>query len=309
MIVLTSPLDFLAWTILGIIIVISLLGNGFIVFVNGYRWLRNRRIDLCDILLTALSTPRCLLQFVFLMNYSLYFTPPEAYFSMYRKEIISLSWYFLDTISLWCNTWLNVFYCVKVTNFPNRLFLWLKTRINALTLKLLGVSIILSMIFSLPSTISYYDQKKWCNRTGMQPLNASQSKVCRYIGTVLLPPQLSVFLINFIMNITACILLLTSLWQHTRNMRKSNIGFKDLNTWVHVNVIKQLIFHVFFYFLYFVGMAIYTGSMLNLGPMAEMASDILMCLLPFSHSIILILTNPKLKTSYARILKFRWRVS
>ncbi|XP_078240875.1 taste receptor type 2 member 105-like [Pogona vitticeps] len=309
MTVLTSPLNILSWTIMEIILVICVLGNGFIIFVNGYYWLQNRKMVVCDILLTALSTSRFLLHFLLLMNSVLNFISPEAYFNRYRMEIVFFSWLFLNIISLWCNTWLSVFYCLKVTNFPNGLFLWLKTRINALTLKLLGMSIVVSTIFSVPSAISYYDQKKWCNMTGMQPLNASQSKVCKNIGTVFLPLQLSVFSINFIMNITASILLLTSLWRHTRNLRKSGIGVKDLNTRIHVNVIKPLMFSVFFYLIYFAGTIIYATHIVNRRETAAMASYIMLSLLPLSHSVILIWTNPKLKTSYARILNFKWRAS
>uniref|UniRef100_A0ABM5FCR4 Taste receptor type 2 member 40 n=1 Tax=Pogona vitticeps TaxID=103695 RepID=A0ABM5FCR4_9SAUR len=174
----TSALGMIYWTIMIMVTITSVLGNGFIVFI----------------------------------------------------------------VSIWCNTWLNVFYCVKVTNFLSRPFLWVKTRINVLTLKLLGMSIVVSLIFSLPSAISYYDQKKWCNRTGRQTLNASQSKVCKDINTVFLLPQLCVFTINFIMNITASVLLLSSLWRHTRNLRNSGIGVKDLNTRGHVNCMAKHIF-------------------------------------------------------------------
>uniref|UniRef100_A0ABM5FHX7 Taste receptor type 2 n=1 Tax=Pogona vitticeps TaxID=103695 RepID=A0ABM5FHX7_9SAUR len=305
MVALTSSLDITFWTIMEIEVISSVLVNGFITFVNGYLWFQNRKMVLCDILLTALSTSRCLMQLTALVINGLYFISPDNFFSSDQVDILFLVWFFFETVSLWCNTWLNVFYCVKVTNFPNHLFLWLKTRISALTLKLLGMSIVVSMIFSLPSAISYYDQKKWCNRTGMQTLNLSQSKICKDRTLVFLLPELIVFSINFIMNITASILLLLSLWRHTRNLRKSGIGVKDLNTQIHVNVIKSLICYVFFYFLYFAGMIIYADSRVNYRPIAVTISSILLSLLPLSHSIILILTNPKLKNWFACLLNFK----
>ncbi|XP_078240876.1 taste receptor type 2 member 105-like [Pogona vitticeps] len=305
MIDLTSSLGILSWTIMGIGVISSVLVNGFITFLNGYLWFQNRKMVLCDILLTVLSTSRCLSQLLVFMSYVLNLISPGNYLNSYRHDVLFLVWFFFEIVSLWCNTWLSVFYCLKVTNFPSCPFLWLKTRINELTLKLLGMSIVVSMIFSVPSAISYYDQKKWCNMTGMQPLNASQSKVCKDINTVFLPPELCVFTINFIMNITASILLLISLWRHTRNLRNSGIGAKDLNTRIHVNVIKPLIVYVFFYLTYFAGMIIYATHIVNWRETAVIVSDILLSLLPLSHSVILILTNPILKNLVHSHFKFQ----
>ncbi|KAJ7334966.1 hypothetical protein JRQ81_012907, partial [Phrynocephalus forsythii] len=232
--------------------------------------------------------------FFVLMNYVLNLISPEHYFNSCRHDILFIAWFFFDIVSLWCNTWLSVFYCMKVTNFPNRLFLWLKRRINVLTFKMLGMSITISMIFSVPSAISYYDKKKWCNMTGMQPMAAKQPKVCKDINTLFLLPQLCIFSINFLITITASIVLIASLWRHIRNLRESGSGVKDLNTQVHVNVIKHVMFFIFFYLIYFAGMIVYASHIVNSREIAVLVSDILLSLLPSSHSIMLLLTNPKM---------------
>nr|XP_016852427.1 PREDICTED: taste receptor type 2 member 13-like [Anolis carolinensis] len=63
--------------------------------------------------------------------------------------------------------------------------------------------------------------------------------------------ELIVVLMNFIISMIATILLLTSLWKHIRNLKKSEIGAKDLSAQVHINVMKPLVFYIFLYLSYF----------------------------------------------------------
>ncbi|XP_042300155.1 taste receptor type 2 member 105-like [Sceloporus undulatus] len=300
-----SLLDILTWAILGILVIMALLGNGFIIAVNGHQWLQNKKIVTCNFLLTSLSTSRFLLQMDCAVSYLLYLISPELYFHTSTIAAFNFIWMLFNLTTLWCVTWLSVFYCVKVTNFDNCLFLWLKPRINMLAPRLLGISIVVSIVLFFPSLVSYLRDKKWCSLTDTIPTNASQSDVCNKLFNAFNAPQFSFAFINFSLTLSTSIFLLTSLWKHTRNLEKSGVATKDLSTRGHIKVMKFVLVSVFFYILYFPSMVIAVSTLFEFGKTERMISDILLSLYALVHSVILILTNPKLKEVAGWILIIR----
>ncbi|XP_016852375.2 taste receptor type 2 member 42-like [Anolis carolinensis] len=171
--------------------------------------------------------------------------------------------------------------------------------------RLLGLSIAVFMVSYLPSLVDYFGHTKWCNVTETLPENASQIEVCFMAPITFLPIQLSFYVINLCLSTIASILLLVSLWRHTRNLKKSDFGVKDLSTQVHIKVMAFLLFWIFFYFVDFIALIVYAG--LNIGTdfglVQELLVAIWMSAFPSAHSIILILTNPKLKEMCICIIK------
>ncbi|XP_042300348.1 taste receptor type 2 member 143-like, partial [Sceloporus undulatus] len=168
-----SPLNILIWTITGIVSMASLLGNGFITVVQGQQWLKNRKILTCELLLISLSTTRFVMQLCTSVNAVVYHITSETSLDPYKEVDSYIIWLFFNMASLWCGTWLSVFYCVKITNFANRVLLWLKPRINMLAPRLLGMSLVIfSMSFLLP-LVEYLGHKKWGNQTGTLPGSAN----------------------------------------------------------------------------------------------------------------------------------------
>ncbi|XP_042303644.1 taste receptor type 2 member 40-like, partial [Sceloporus undulatus] len=210
-----SSCDIFSWIIFGIVSLNGILGNGFIVVVNGQQWLQSKKMVLCDILLTSLSTSRFIAQSTILIS------------TFFPKIFIYFSWMFSNMVSHWCATWLIVFCCVKVTNFANPLFLWIKARINVLIPRMLGMSILVSMVFFLSLLVSFFEHKECYNVTEILPGNASGNEVCNNTFIVFVPLEFSFSSTNFFLSTTASILLLISLQRHTRNLKKSGLGVKD----------------------------------------------------------------------------------
>uniref|UniRef100_A0A803TIR1 Taste receptor type 2 n=1 Tax=Anolis carolinensis TaxID=28377 RepID=A0A803TIR1_ANOCA len=281
-----SPFDILKWTILGIISVFTLLGNGFIIVVLGYQGLQKRNILPHDILLIGLSASRLMSQMLSSTSYLLYF---ENDMGIFNQDVVLICWNFFNMTSMWSATWLSVLYCVKVTNFANCLFLWLKPRINMLVLRLLAMSVVISSIFFVPSVLEYFQQKKWDNLTRNSPLF--------YVS------------ITFCISLIASTLLLVSLWKHIRNLKKSGLGGKDLSTQVHINVITLLLSYIFFYLLYFTGFIILGTNVFNYESLERLIFKFLAISFPCVHCIMLILTNPKLKEMAGHILNITRRAS
>ncbi|XP_042304227.1 taste receptor type 2 member 8-like [Sceloporus undulatus] len=305
----TSPLDILVWIFIGIVYTVSLLGNGFITIVQGHQWLRHKKMLPCDVLLTSLSTSRFVMQLSSSVNILLYLISPETHAGSSRQQVLNVIWMFSNLASLWCATWLSVFYCIKVTNFANHVFLWLKPRINMLAPRLLGMSVVISSILSLPSVVEYLGYQKQGNLTEPLPGRANQSEIYNSRFVNYLPLYVMFSSINFSISIPACTLLLTSLWKHTKNLRKSGVGGKDARTHVHINVIIPMLFYVFFYLVYLVSITIIASDVVKFEGTERLVVDILATTFPCAHSIILILTNPKLKEMAAHVLNIRQRAS
>uniref|UniRef100_A0A803T837 Taste receptor type 2 n=1 Tax=Anolis carolinensis TaxID=28377 RepID=A0A803T837_ANOCA len=313
MALIMSPLGVLAWATFGILNVMALLGNGFIIVVNGHQWLQSKKMIPYKFLLTTLSTSRFLLQMDSVVGHFMYLIfaeiQKETHLYASRAEVVNFIWMFLNMVSLWNASWLSMLYCVKVTNFANRLFIWLKARVNMLVPRLLGISIIVSTVFFFPSAAKYYRKKKWCNLTDAVPRNSSQREGCNDAFDVFHFPQLFLASVNFGLTLTASCLLLTSLWKHTNNLEKSGAAFKDLSTQLHFKVMMPLLVSLLFYVLYFPCFVLAVGDIFEFGRLERWASEIVLPLYAFVQSIILILTNPELKKVAASILIIRQRAS
>ncbi|XP_060615704.2 taste receptor type 2 member 7-like [Anolis sagrei] len=291
--------------IFGIVSFIGILGNGFILVVNGHQWFQNRKMIPSDFLLTSLSTSRFIVQLSLLMNCILYIIV-NIELHLFLSDVIFFSWMFFNMTSHWCATWLSIFYCIKVTNFANPLFLWLKARINVLVPRLLGLSIAIFMVSCLPLLVDCIGHTKWCNLTETLPKNASQRELCGNAAIIFLPIQFPFYVLNLGLSTIAIILLLVSLWRHTRNLKKSGVGVKDFSTQVHIKVMKFLLFWFFFYFVDFIGVIVYAiinYTEGNFTTVQGLLIGIWMSAFPSAHSIILILTNPNLKEMCIRLIK------
>ncbi|XP_008117505.3 taste receptor type 2 member 7-like [Anolis carolinensis] len=300
---LISPLGIFRWTMVGSISMVSILGNGFIIVVSGNRWLQNRKMAASDLLLTSLSISRVCLHVTFGLFYVLKVSIGDAYMGTSAYDAIIFACMFSTLASLWCASWLSVFYCVKVTNFANRFLLWLKPRINVLSIRLLGMSVISLVVISVPFFWSYAEEKKRCNLIGSLPVNIS--KRCQASLFIFHPLHLSVASMNFIITITANVLLITSLWKHTQNLKKSGILAKDLSTQIHITIMKPLVCYILLCLLFFTGMLFLSGSFVYTFDAKNFLSDIIFTTFPSAHTIILILTNPKLKALLIRTLNIR----
>ncbi|XP_034953083.1 taste receptor type 2 member 42-like [Zootoca vivipara] len=301
----TTPLAIFFQTILAIESAVAFLGNGFIIVVNGHRWLQSRKMVPCDFLLTCLSTSRIILQLTILTNRFLYWNSAKSEMRSYGLDIGTFLWVFLSNVSLWCATWLNIFYCVKVTNFPHHLFLWLKLRIDVLAPRLLGIVIIALMLISAHPTILYFETKQLCDLSGTLTRNASLSKVCEDPFFVFRTLQLVSICMSFILSVAASMVLFISLWRHRKNMKKSGSVIKDLSTQVYHNVMKSLIFSLLVDMTYFTALIIPVSGFFRDGKYDSLGLVIVLSAMPSAHTLILILSNPKLKETLLRILNIR----
>uniref|UniRef100_A0A803SWA9 Taste receptor type 2 n=1 Tax=Anolis carolinensis TaxID=28377 RepID=A0A803SWA9_ANOCA len=265
--------------------------------VTVLQWLQKRKMPPCEFLLTCLSASRLLTE---LDCMAIYFMQLFSFSG--RRTILYFSWIFFTMASLWCTSWLSIFYCVKVINFSNSLLLWLKLRLNLLLPRLLGISMTIFMVSSVHSIFRFF--KEPCNQT-VTPLTNEDTDISMWISFI--PVQITFTCINFSMNIAATLLLLISLRRHVRNLRGNGTSVQDLNTQVHLKVMRPLFITLLLYLLFIVSLIIMISNFSLFQTNLSLSTEITMSIFPSAHSIILIWTNPKLREVAVHMLNIRQR--
>lgn len=285
--------------VFGLVSLVALLGNGLIIVTNGRIWFQSKKRSCCDTLLMWLSISRFLMHVTLVMNEYLYDSSLGT--DAYAASISYVVWSYCNLASSSCNTSLSVFYCLKVATFVHPLFLWLKARTDKLVYTLLTMSFTVFVAFSLPSAVDFLGQVKCYNLTGNR--SRSQSPDDEYVSFSSTPLFFTAF--NFGVCLAATILLLTSLRRHTRCLKQSGINVTDLSTQVHVSIMKSLLVFLFFYILNFIILVIYLQDFFNYDRLLDLACNVALSAFPSAHSVIIILSNPKLKKICSLFLNIR----
>ncbi|XP_040203560.1 taste receptor type 2 member 40-like [Rana temporaria] len=203
---------------------------------------------------------------------------------------------FLEFCSLWWGTVLCVFYCVKITNYSNRLFIKLKMRISAMVPWLLLGSMMVSLFSSLPYGWCVYSFHKE-NSTNI------------YNGTITEDIKLNINYVNihiitsagsfvpFLIFCVAIFFLVVPLFKHTRNMNNNNTGFTKDQLHVLLSAIRNMFSFLIFYILYFISGVLFPLSVQLGNSVFVLACLIFLAAYPSLHSLVLICSNVKLKQS------------
>ncbi|XP_049988592.1 taste receptor type 2 member 105-like [Alexandromys fortis] len=278
--------------------VLGVLGNSVIALVNCLDWARKKKISKTGLLLTGLATTRiCLIWIISLDAYIKVFFP-----SMYRSysliESITYVWLTVNYLSVWFAASLSIFYFLKIANFSNYVFLWMKRKTVKVFYFLVGCLIILWLIsFSLVVETMEGNKMKQRNRT-WEMHQEGKKAIINYVSVNV--GVLSLFMITLF----TCFLLIISLWRHSRRMQSHVSGFRDLNTEAHMKAMKVLISFIILYTFYFIGILIEIICMfMPENKLLFMFGFTMASMYPCCHSFILILTSNQLMQSSLRVLK------
>ncbi|KAG9469267.1 hypothetical protein GDO78_020926 [Eleutherodactylus coqui] len=133
-----------------VIYLVGLTANLIIVAANVMKWKSLKSLQTCDKILISLAISRSLCLFCIIIDYStLQFLPwlRQNNNLLSTLNILGMSMMYN---SLWIATILCVFYCVKIATYNCKLFVFLKTRISTMVPGLISVSLLISLISSLP---------------------------------------------------------------------------------------------------------------------------------------------------------------
>ncbi|XP_027574774.1 taste receptor type 2 member 9-like [Pipra filicauda] len=277
--------------------------NAFIVSVICMTWIKRKTMNSNEKILLVLGCSR-----IWFLCISWVYCFLSLIYTNYLHvhpifELVGSAQSFLNCSNLWVSACLCVFYCIKIANFRNSFFFYLKGKIDRIVpWLLLG-----SVLFSLVMGIIVYDtiDKAFCKNLNF----TSQGRIWKAsISTEehFFPRYFIIgfgYAISFTAVILSAFLLLFSLWRHKRNMQTNSM--KDLSMDAHIKAMKSILSFFIMYSINFICLILtLIYSMKN-----EHAMMLLLLMyvyaFPGVHSLILIFSNPKLENTLLRILPCR----
>ncbi|XP_029814917.1 taste receptor type 2 member 9-like [Manacus vitellinus] len=277
--------------------------NAFIVSVICMAWIKRKTLNSNEKILTALGCSR----FWFLCISWVYFFLSLIYPNYLHVhpifELVGSVQSFLNFSNLWVSACLCVFYCIKIANFRNTFFIYLKVKIDRMVpCLLLG-----SVLFSLVIGIIVYDtiDKVFCKNLNF----TSKGRIWKAsISTEehFFPHYFIIgsgYAISFTAVILSALLLLFSLWRHKHNMQTNSM--KDLSMDAHIKAMKSILSFFIMYSINFICLILtLIYSMKNENAMMLFVFMYVYAF-PGVHSLVLIFSNPKLENTLLKILLCR----
>lgn len=204
---------------------------------------------------------------------------------------------FLDSNSLWFVTLLNALYCVKIANYQPSLLLLLKQNLSPKMPWLLLVC----MLISVSTTLLYVVlRQKAPPSEFVAGRNDTVFDITEGILSLVTPLVLSSFL-QFIINVTSASLLISSLRRRIQTMQRNAAVLWNPQTETPVGALKLMIYFLILYILYSLASLLhYLPSSVGMDLGAKSIYVIISTIYPPGHSVLIILTHPKLKTKQRR---------
>ncbi|KAM5302915.1 taste receptor type 2 member 4 isoform 1-T1 [Glossophaga mutica] len=260
-----------------------------------------------DKIMFSLGITRCLMLALSLLVIIYHFITPRVGRPA-SLLAVQLCWVFFNSSSLWFVTALNVLYCVKITNLQHSVFLLLKQNLSSKTLRLLLACVLISASTTFLYAVlrQRLQLPKFVTRR-----NGTEFSVNERIFSLVMSLFLSSFL-QFIINVTSASLLIHSLRRHIQTLQRNASGFWNPQTEAHVGAMKLMVYFLLLYIPYSVAaLSLHLPSLVGMDLRTRSVCVVLSAVYHPGHSVLIIVTHPKLKTKAKKILCFNkwWTIS
>ncbi|KAK1341384.1 LOW QUALITY PROTEIN: hypothetical protein QTO34_017790 [Cnephaeus nilssonii] len=276
-------------------IILGVLGNGFIGLVNCIEWFRTGKVSSADFILTSLALARIIQLLVILLDSFIMGLAPHVYAIGKLTKVVTILWALNNHLSIWFATCLSVFYFLKIANFSHSFFMWLKWRVNRVLLLLfLGSFFLLSLNLLMQDSIS----ELWLNSYRVHEINMTlqfEENEMSYLKSFLLLLTLT-YIIPFLLTLISLLLLFLSLLRHSKNFQLNLTGSGDSSTEAHRRAMKMVTMFLLLFIIYIISLLTASWIFTNLQTYQVMMLVIVISTaFPSGHSFIIILGNSKLR--------------
>ncbi|XP_010622091.1 taste receptor type 2 member 60 [Fukomys damarensis] len=286
--------------ILFLLCLVAVMGNGFIVAALGMKWLLRRTLSPYNKLLVSLGAYRFCLQWVVIGKSIYNVLHPTAHPYDPIMQFLSFLWDFLNSATFWSCTWLGFFYCIKIANFTNSVFFWLKCKVSGwvpwLLLSCVGFSGLNSILFFIGNRILYQNHL----RNNCQYWNVTGSSMRSFEIFYILSLKLITFSIPVVLFLIFMALLLISLGRHMKKTLLSLSGFQDPPIQAHIRALVVIISFVALLTSCFLALVLSSGTRFPLQEAKHWVWQVASHLCIAVHSTLLVYSNPKLRAMLDR---------
>nr|XP_004668702.1 taste receptor type 2 member 14-like [Jaculus jaculus] len=273
--------------------IIGHLTNGFIVLVNFVDWMKRRKLSSVDQILTALAVSRIALLLSTGSSILVSKLDSGGAFAIEILKIFTFAWVVAGHFCMWLTACLGLFYFLKIANFSNSIFLYLRWRVKSVISVIMLVSLLL-LILELVLMNSYI--YVWVKRYKDSFVNSSSlsDSVEPYRFLLLLSTIFTS--IPFTMSQVTFILLIFSLCKHVKKMQDNVQRCRDASTTAHTTALQIMVTSVLLcsiFFLVFLLQLLKSELLTN--DLYVSFSQAAAFAFPSLHSCLLILGSMKLR--------------
>uniref|UniRef100_A0A8C3U121 Taste receptor type 2 n=1 Tax=Catharus ustulatus TaxID=91951 RepID=A0A8C3U121_CATUS len=156
---------------------------------------------------------------------------------------------FFNYLNLWASACLCVFYCIKIANFRNSFFIYLKAKIDRMVPWLLLGSGILAFLMGIVTyDINEFQHSNNLTATCLENFwKATIRKENRFFISFFLAGF--GYAVSFMAVIFSAVFLLFSLWKHKQKMQTNSM--KDLSVEAHIRAMKSILSFLVMYSINF----------------------------------------------------------
>ncbi|XP_017668500.1 PREDICTED: taste receptor type 2 member 41-like [Lepidothrix coronata] len=272
--------------------------NAFIVSVICVAWVKKKTLNSNEKILLVLGSSR----FWFLCFAWLYYFLSK----MYRQyqyvhpifQLLALVHRFFNCSEVSVSTCLCVFYCIKIANFRNSFFIYLKVKIDRMVPWLLLGSVLFSLVIGI--LLFEIIEKPQCNNsTALENFWKVKIKIDAHFLPIYFITGFG-YAASFVAVILSVLLLLFSLWRHKRNMQTNSM--KDLSMDAHIRAMKSILSFFVMYSINIISLIVTIIYSAEGKSVMMFLFYVFQYAFPGVHSLILIFSNPKLENTLLRIL-------
>ncbi|XP_062344405.1 taste receptor type 2 member 7-like [Cinclus cinclus] len=274
--------------------------NAFMVCVLCIGWVNKKTLNSNEKILLLLGCSRfCSLCISWTYSFLSIIYPNYLYVHTILQIAIFLQAFF-NHCNLWFSACLCVFYCIKIANFRNSFFIYLKVKIDRIVPWLLLGSGILALAIGIIA----YDiaDKPHCNNlnsTRQGNFGKASIKMDKHFFPSFFLAGFG-YAASFTAVIFAAVFLLFSLWRHQCKMQKNSM--KDLSMDAHIRAMKSIFSFLVMYSINFVCLVLEMVYVTQKISHMTFLIVVFQYTFPGLHSLILIFSNPKLEKTLLKIL-------
>ncbi|XP_077646983.1 taste receptor type 2 member 40-like [Lonchura striata] len=279
----------------------GILGNGIILAASSSTCIGSKTWSQYDMIMSSLSSSRLILQLWATLDFliSIFYEPIFYKGNMYivSETIVT----FLIYSSLWFGAWLSVFYCIKVASFTQHFFIWLKLRIARLVPWMLLTSWLCSFTAAILFAWDVYGVHE--NNTALLPMTNCSARRTTWNDslTLLIYLRSTSTALPLMLSVVSNILLIRSLWIHTRHMQNNASGFRDPSLEAHMKAIKSVGSFFVLSIIYFICLLLLYSRVFSLFSDKQSMCIVIMAACSTGHTMVLIWSNPKFQELPAMI--------
>ncbi|XP_058690149.1 taste receptor type 2 member 9-like [Poecile atricapillus] len=274
--------------------------NAFIVCVLCIAWVKKKTLNSNEKILLLLGCSRISYLCLLWVYYFLSFFYPNYIYNNTTVQVLGTFATFANYSSLLVSACLCGFYCIKIANFRNSFFIYLKVKIDRMVpWLLLGSEILALAVGIIAYNLTEAAPSKNLTVTPLESFWETSIRVDKRFSRSFFLSGLG-YAASFMAVIFSAVFLLFSLWTHKRKMQKNSM--KDLSMDAHIRAMKSILSFLVMYSINFVCQILTIIYEMEEKNIMTLLIYIYLCAFPGVHSLILIFSNPKLEKALLKIL-------